>query len=296
MISVVYLARGQGPGLSSAKRFFDSYDAHRSGLSHSLIVLAKAWTGEEDMAVLSNMVAERGGRIIQLPDDGFDWGAYIRYAQMEMQAEWLFFLGSNSIIQCSNWLLMIARQTKRRKTAIAGASGSWAGMAPIGLDLRALWRNRKGSSPRILWRGARHVTRFTLTRLLNRIRGPSELLPFPNPHIRSNAFLVSRELFADYTRCKRVPASKMDCYLLESGKGSLTRFAIGVGYVPIVVGRNNKSYEPQDWVTSNTFWCPDQPNLIVADNQTEYYRKASIELRHHLERSAWGRVLSGAED
>ena len=247
---------------------------------------------------MSNMVAQRGGRIIHLPDDGFDWGAYIRYVRMDTQAEWLFFLGSYSIIQCSDWLLMIVRHTERRKTAIAGATGSWAGMVPVeqGLDLRARWRNRKGTGPRIFWRGARYAARFTVKKLLNWIRRRSGLLPFPNPHVRSNAFLVSRDLFADYTRWRRVPTRKMDCYLLESGEESLTRFAIGRGYVPIIVGRNNESYEPQDWMSSNTFWCPDQPNLIVADNQTEYYRKASIELRNDLERSAWGRDISVAEE
>jgi hypothetical protein len=60
------------------------------------------------------------------------------------------------------------------------------------------------------------------------------------------------------------------------------------GLRPLVVGKDGRCYEKEEWHTSNTFWQGDQQNLLVADNQTNDYQNGSAERRLFLSRYAWG--------
>src|SRR6185312_166977 len=86
---------------------------------------------------------------------------------------------------------------------------------------------------------------------------------FPNPHIRTNAFMIERKQFLSL----KFPAfvSKQDVYRFESGRRSLTRQILARGQKPVVVGRNGMMYEISEWRSSSTFWTGEQDNLIIAD-------------------------------
>jgi hypothetical protein len=110
--------------------------------------------------------------------------------------------------------------------------------------------------------------------------------PFPNPHLRTNAFMASRDVLR---RVKRGPLRlKLSAYKFESGKDSLTNQVRAMGLRVLVVGQDGEGYDPENWHLSNTFWQSREENLLVADNQTELYMSADPVTRAELAQYAWG--------
>jgi hypothetical protein len=97
--------------------------------------------------------------------------------------------------------------------------------------------------------------------------------PFPNPHIRSNGFLVQRERFLGLRDIKI--KSKQDANLFESGRDSITAFFKRAGLATIVVGANGEAFQIKDWPSSRTFRLEDQSNLLISDNHTRAFATMS---------------------
>ena len=91
---------------------------------------------------------------------------------------------------------------------------------------------------------------------------------FPNPHLRSNGFMIDRAVFLE------VPLrsdDKLGCCEFESGYGSLSYRLLERGYRLLVVGADGKGYDIEDWPRSNTFRLDSQENLLALDNQTKNF-------------------------
>jgi hypothetical protein len=119
------------------------------------------------------------------------------------------------------------------------------------------------------------------------------VLPFPNPHIRTNAFIIEREVFLDL-----VPTSittKNETYLFESGPTSLTRQILGLGRKAVVVGRDGRNYDIDQCQNSQTFRQGDQNNLLVKDNQSRHFQAADPATRRALTEMTWGTYLAEAQ-
>ncbi len=108
---------------------------------------------------------------------------------------------------------------------------------------------------------------------------------FPNYHIRTNAFMIDGALMRSFRF--KLPKNKMDGYIFESGKRSLTKQVLGKGLKVIVVGKDGIGYEKETWSESKVFWRHDQENLLVADNQTRRYQQGTVEERSYLSSLAW---------
>ena len=50
----------------------------------------------------------------------------------------------------------------------------------------------------------------------------------------------------------------------------------------LLVGREGRPYEKEEWSRSKTFRLDNQQNLLVADNQTRQYDQADLETRKLL--------------
>ena len=109
---------------------------------------------------------------------------------------------------------------------------------------------------------------------------------FPNPHLRTNAFMIRRDVFLA-VRYKPL-TSKFRAYQCESGRNSVTNQVIKQGYDVYVVDRNGQVYESRKWPESRTFWIDKQENLLVEDNQTQLYHNATPDDKKKLTRLAWG--------
>jgi hypothetical protein len=110
--------------------------------------------------------------------------------------------------------------------------------------------------------------------------------PFPNYHIRTNAFMISRDLMCKL-HCNGI-YSKLGAYKFESGRNNMTRQILRMKLVALVIGKDGAAYERKDWFRSNTFWQRDQNNLLVADKQTRIYANQTFEEKTILSWYAWG--------
>ncbi len=109
--------------------------------------------------------------------------------------------------------------------------------------------------------------------------------PFPNPHIRSNAFLVPGKRFRDLDV---IPVeSKDDARVIESGPGSLTRQMTEDDRKAYVVDRHGKYWPQEDWPQSATFRSKGQQGLMISDNRTRAFDEGDDWTREFLYDLAW---------
>ena len=125
--------------------------------------------------------------------------------------------------------------------------------------------------------------------------GSFESLPslpkFPNPHIRSNAFMIRRELFLDLLTNVQL-TSKWAAYTAESGPRSITQQVFERGLQVLIVGRNGRGYPPAWWPHSQTFRQGSQANLLVHDNVTRVYENLPFNEKMGISQRTWGEFLS----
>ena len=280
MLVVIYIARRSGAGLSSLSRFVESIIKYPSGLDFRLVIVAKGWTEHySELRRVYEIGASVAGEVVELPDDGFDWGAYFRISKM-IDCDQLCFLNSHSVINGNNWLALLANALLIDGVGIAGATGSFGSWS---FSLPYLDKNLRSFALYPI-RVAKHF--------LGSMRHTENSPPFPNPHLRSNAFLIERKIFLEFSANRFIPHSKDAAHDLESGYHSITAFVLQKGMSPVVVGKNGNIYFPTQWPNSCTFRFPGQHNLLIADNQTVNYQNADIFLRRRLEFASWGRIFS----
>ncbi len=123
--------------------------------------------------------------------------------------------------------------------------------------------------------------------------GSFETIPgttFPNVNVRTNAFMIERELFLSVDPGPLV--TKGDCNRFEAGPESLTRQIGRRGLEPLLVDRFGKPWCVSEWPVSRIFRSGRQEALLVADNRTHHYAVAGPAKRLRLARLAWGEVAA----
>lgn len=265
----------------SALTFFAHYKKFPPGINHRLHILCKRWA-EREMGLLKELAQAHNATIVELPDDGFDWGAYIRFAQNE-KSPWLCFLNTHSRPVVADWLEIMAAQARRSQDIGAvGATGSWGSSLPARLTQPS--SNMRLLYPAYLALDAwRYVTNFR------------EFPQFPNPHLRSNGFLISRKVFCSFIEQRRIPRNKREAHILEHGKQGLGAFLRDKGMVQLVAAKDKLGYAEHEWDSSQTFRTPGQHNLLIRDNQTDFYERSSPETQRRLELEAWGKTFTGGK-
>jgi hypothetical protein len=190
------------------------------------------------------------------------------------------------VILDDGWLAKLYRHITRPGVGLVGASGSYesrhADKDPFP------WRPMFGLLRRLWFRTAlkQYRARRELTRYLRH-----HFDPFPNPHIRTNAFLLSRDLLLGV---KFPPLqTKLDAFRFEHGKDSLTRQVWGMGLEALVVGRDGQGYAVDRWFESHTYRSGGQRNLLVADNVTRFNMEADPDTRRRIAAWAWGERTCG---
>lgn len=145
--------------------------------------------------------------------------------------------------------------------------------------LRYRWFMRNGTA--LIWPGA---PRFDIR----------QFPAFPNPHIRSNGFMMRRERLLSLETAST--PTKLDASLFESGENSLTARIRRSGLAAIVVGRDGRGYDVPDWSQSNTFRLGAQENLLITDNHTRAHHEMSAGARAAHVRMTWGDYLGPAPE
>jgi hypothetical protein len=258
MIALLHLVRhGNDPALFAA--FREAYQRHDAGIAHRLVILLKGFPQAHGFD--AGLTAE----LQVLPDDGQDLLAY-RRAAASLDADTICCTNSYARPDAVAWLARLARALATPHVGIAGASGSWE--------------------------SARDATRQALAARPPHQRLPRQALvdlcfpPFPNPAIRTNAFVVRRQ---DYLRL--VPGwigGKFLHAAVESGRLGLTRRLLRGGRRAVVVDRHGAAFDVGDWAQSATWRAGGQAGLMVRDNRSDAWDRAPPDERARLSRLAWG--------
>jgi len=97
---------------------------------------------------------------------------------------------------------------------------------------------------------------------------------FPNYHIRSNAFMISRQ---DYLALldDRPLENKTKAYQFECGDQSMTKLIEASGRQALVVGKRGPVQKHVLW-RAGIFRSGHQQNLLVGDNQTRIYQSSTF--------------------
>jgi hypothetical protein len=263
-----------------------SYREHRAGVAHELLLLCKGF-GERaglpaDYGALAHDVPHRA---MFIPDEGLDIGSYF-VAARELVYRHFCFLNSFSRLLEADWLAKLSAHAESEGVGIVSATGSYEShYTNLARDLSLAHYLRRAAS------GIRHGGRpervgdyLSQRRELRAMRAAFH--PFPNYHVRTNGFVVRRDVMLDL----KVGAirNKMDATAFESGKAGLTRQLFAKNLRALVVGRDGAAYEKERWRESHTFRSGEQRNLLIADNRTRQYAEADAAAKSFLERCTWG--------
>jgi hypothetical protein len=273
-ICLVYLA-WIPLGLEPFKRFLSSYLSHDHGVCHKFLIVFNGHSEDLQLTEYQSMVRTIPHEEIIIPSPGFDIGSY-RIAASRQDSEFICFLNSYSEILAPGWLALMLWHLSQPGVGVVGASGnliSWY------TNLVTDWEQLKTHA---VYRGPVGRIRLQLRMALYRALFP----PFPNLHLRTNAFLISRRLFLGLRHWPRF--GKLDTYRFESGRTGMTRQILNRGLGVRVVGKDGRGFPPEEWAESRTYWQGSQENLLVADNQTSRFAAADEVTRRHLTRIAWG--------
>jgi hypothetical protein len=236
-------------GLAPLERFIASYEAQPAGLPHRLAIIFKGFATPDDAAGHVRLLERFEHESIFYARPTFDMPAYAAAAEA-FEASELCFLNSESVLLAPGWLHALHEVLAEPGIGLVGATASYERPHSV-IPTR-------------------------------RRRFPS----FPNPHLRTNAFMLSRELMRS-TEWQEI-ATKSRAWELESGRNGLTRRVWNQGLAVRVVGRDGTAYRPDEWPSSKTFRSGEQEHLLVADNRTRDWDAADAKARARLSRFAWG--------
>jgi hypothetical protein len=296
-IGIIYLCRF-AEGERPVHRFLESYLGHPAGRDHDLIVVFKGFPDRESLEQAQSLFAGVPINALEVDDHGFDVGSYVKAAKLAPNRR-LLFLNTFSQIRADNWLEHFDRALDRPEVGVVGATGSWAANTAGPEATMVFLVRRILGLPAQLHQSVEHVSldggnaraargsaaRSYLSAPFDYVVRYYRFGRFPNPHLRTNAFMMDRARFLALD----LPSftSKSDTYGFESGRRSMTKQILTQGLQPVVIDRQGRVYRIPEWKLSSTFRVGEQENLVVADNRTANFSEASPAHRQYLEKLSW---------
>lgn len=277
-IAVVYLARGEGNGILSARKFFASYKERSAGADHNLYVICKGWSDNDEETELRNLAKSHDAVILDQADDGFDWGAYFRAAK-SISENYVIFLNSHSKIVGDDWVDKLVFGFTHKSIGIIGVTGSFSS-----------WVDWTACPPFSAYSILSYPLRL-IKNIGNSIAYRGKYDPFPNIHVRSNAFIIRTDLFKEFAKSMDIPQKKSDAHELESGIIGLTNFVRSKNLDVNICDLSGRLLPPQEWSRGNFFRAGSQKNLLIEDNQTNAYNEANIAKKHFMEYKSWHKIF-----
>jgi len=287
-------------GPAYLRRFLAAYRGVRAGRPHRLVVALNGFAADE-LAPCRALLSDVPHDEVVLPSPMQDIPAYLAVART-LACEMLCFCNSYSEPLADGWLGSLHAHACLPGVGLVGASGSWEShrgnlervMTPAGLVERVAARLRRGGTaaassaraPSTAVDGSRLPWR-RLARLRRELaRARERFEPFPTPHVRTNGFMVRRELFLDLDLGPL--RDKGDALEFESGRWSLTRQVEARGLAVLMAGRDGRAYPPDEWWRAGGYRSGLQENLLVADNRTGEYATMLPREQERIRALTWG--------
>lgn len=271
-VAVLYIAFKEY-GLSALNEFLSSYRNTSAGLPHQLHIALKGFSDPYERQQYMDATRGLDCKCVDVENAGYDIGTYREFVSIT-DYPYYFFLNSKSRILSDNWLAKVYRHACLPNVGLAGATASFESLLTDHLQQRQDAAGR--------WWPWREIVRYSwLNELRHRLYFPA----FPNPHLRTNAFMIRREEFLKLQH--RPIVNRIDAARFENGRNSISRQIKDMGLDVLVVGHDGDAYGIDKWSKSGTFWQGNQANLLVADNQTEKYDLSSDIEKKTLSAKAW---------
>lgn len=276
-LAVVYLC-WLPYGIEYLKRFIDSYKLHPAGADHNLVIVFNG-TAQKESHEFVRYANENLPSFTPLElEGGQDIDAYF-FAASQLKEDRILFLNSFAEFTAGDWLKKYNSVFESEpQTGVVGATGSYQSFYSDVLRKPFGWEKGKGFDYNFK-KYKLFIKAFLYWRWL--------IASFPNPHVRTNAFMIGRTLFLSLKHRKL--NRKFDAYLFESGRRSLTNQVLAKDYKVWLIDKEGRAYAPPHWRDSRTFWWSEQEGALVTDNQTEYYAKnAHTAHGQYLRHISWG--------
>lgn len=321
-IAVVFLAWAPTSDLQGLIPFFNSYRKFPAGVDHDLIILRKGGaTTPEAKRALELLMSYKDVIFIDVEDTGFDIQPYLSITD-RLETEFVCFLNNYSEIRAADWLLKLNSPFADPKVGITGATASYESIkTTLSCANKAIWltKNRPETRselesvfpgilidvPSIDVQAAtgdgnlfdRSIDAFD-DELSFRYAWASgnqytsdaadyrPFRSFPNPHIRTNGFMMRREVLAELH--VRIDNSKLQTWLFESGPEGLPVRLARNGLSSILVGADGRKFGVERWAESETFRLGDQTNVLIADNQVREFEQAPTVIKRQRSIQSWG--------
>ncbi len=267
-------------GMKHFKRFVVSHKKNHGALDHDLMIVFNGFDSPRDTDEYHDFAhtLELNYSPLILEQPIWDIPAYFAAARSS-DSEYVCFLNSYSEPLDMEWLAKMHKWIARADVGLVGATGSY----------ESYYTNQLTHKPPI--KSLLNPRSFAAS-LRARYRRRDELRQagiwfkaFPNPHLRTNTFMLRRETMLKLKTSEF--KTKMDCLKFESGVNSLTAQVEAMNLKTLVIGRDGDAYSMNQWRESKTFRSDKQRNLLVADNQTRNYDEADTETKRLLELYAW---------
>ena len=249
-----------------------------------MIILFNGFTTENDAIEFINSIEESNIICkILFTKEKLDITSYFD-AATKIKSDYILFLNTYSILLTDNWCKIYFDNIIKPNVGVVGSTGAFGDFSHTD-DYYLRLKNM-------------NIFKLNFIDLKKIIYFRFNYFPKVLPHIRTNAFMINRDLFLSLKYLKVRPLflnyfislrkSKLTSLCFEHGNNSLTNQILARGLKPIIVGKNGISYEVNEWKTSNTFWINKQDNLMISDNQTKKYDFADLESKNFMKYSAWG--------
>lgn len=262
---VVYLAY-EPYKIDNFKKFINNYKYHYSGQKHRLVICFKKFASKKSILEWKKLL--KGIKCTTIIDnckiDDFDFGSYIRIAS-KYKNKIILFLNSYSYPTVNNWLKLIVKHYD--KNTLVGCTATYAS-----LSSSFFGKYYKINILKRLMYGFINLFRFPI---------------FPNPHIRSNAFLIKGSDFLSLKFPKLIK-NKLQTNMIESGWLGMTRQLKKKKFRIILASSNGMGLKENDWLNSEVYSFKNQKNLIISDNRTRIYNKLSLKNKKKETKYHWG--------
>tara|TARA_B100001057_G_scaffold464493_1_gene519729 strand:- start:683 stop:1498 length:816 start_codon:yes stop_codon:yes gene_type:complete len=249
---------------NSLKTFIEKYHMFKTGIDHELLICFKLISDEQLNSIRDLL---KSINYIEYIDENsfndFDIGSYKRIAE-KFPSRLIFFLNGNSYPNCNDWLKLVFDNYIDKSIIATSASN---------LSLFSSIKLKK------LYKFFSFYSKFKEYK--------KNYNPFPNPHIRTNGFLINSDDFTSFIKDKNI-RNKEDAWIIESGKSGLTNYFKSRGFKIYVVNSEGEKFLENHWKLSETFNYKYQDKYIISDNQIRKYLNQTNNEKKISQYKTWG--------
>lgn len=282
-IGVIYLSYVPY-GVSYFANFLESYSQHETGASHSLIIVFNGFSNQNELLPFTKLIKSYSiNHELIFAKSKFDIDVYYYVATRYSTFSSFVFLNTYSTILADKWLYYLSSNLLKNNVGCVSATGAWGDFRHRDDYLEAIGRLKRFI--------------FRLVDIKKVIYFKFNFYPQVDVHLRTNAFMIDRELFLSIVRPKVKPlilsflfglnAKKLRSFCFEHGMNSFSKQLIERGYLLQLVDKFGNGVNIEDWAKSNIFWSGMQENLLIKDNQTSKYELANSSERKLMRYAAW---------